>query len=104
MLQIIRLKVPLVLLISGIVFPNPSEALSQESPANRFRGNQGLGAYEECSVAIPWKDQSISKVDLPGIGNGSPVLWQDSANGSRAYVLGLGNRRDSPRDRNRSSE
>ena len=87
MLQMIRLKVPLLLLISGIVFPNPSEALSQESPANRFRGNQGLGAYEECSVGIPWKDQSISKVDLPGIGNGSPVLWQDSANGSRAYVL-----------------
>ncbi len=87
MLQMIRLKVPLLLLISGIVFPNPPEALSQESPANRFRGNQGLGAYEECSVGIPWKDQSISKVDLPGIGNGSPVLWQDSANGSRAYVL-----------------
>lgn len=60
---------------------------AQESSANRFRGNQGLGSYEQCRVALPWKDESVTKIDLPGIGNGSPVVWQDSAIGSRAYLL-----------------
>lgn len=62
-------------------------ALAQESSANRFRGNQGLGSYEHCTVSLPWKDESITKLDLPGIGNGSPVVWNDPSTGSRAYLL-----------------
>jgi outer membrane protein assembly factor BamB len=60
---------------------------SQESASNRFRGDQGLGLYDQCRVEIPWKDPSVTKLDLPGIGNGSPVLWQGSAGGARAYLL-----------------
>jgi outer membrane protein assembly factor BamB len=60
---------------------------AQESSATRFRGNQGLGAYEQCRVGIPWTEQSITKLDLPGIGNGSPVLWKDTTIGQRAYLL-----------------
>jgi outer membrane protein assembly factor BamB len=60
---------------------------AQESTATRFRGNQGLGAYEQCRVGIPWTEQSITKLDLPGIGNGSPVLWKDTTIGQRAYLL-----------------
>lgn len=63
------------------------ESGDHESAANRFRGNQGLGNYQQCKVAIPWKEDSITKLDLPGIGNGSPVIWKDSSHGSRAYLL-----------------
>jgi outer membrane protein assembly factor BamB len=59
----------------------------QELLPNRFRGDQGLGVYKQCRVEIPWKDQSVTKLDLPGIGNGSPVLWHDSVDGTRAYLL-----------------
>ena len=62
-------------------------ACAQESSADRFRGNQGLGAYERCTVSLPWKDDSVTKLDLPGIGNGSPVVWTDPIHGSRAYLL-----------------
>jgi len=64
-----------------------SPSIAQESTANRFRGNQGLGAYHQCRVSIPWKEESVTKLDLPGIGNGSPVIWKDSSNGARAYLL-----------------
>jgi outer membrane protein assembly factor BamB len=62
-------------------------AVAQESPADRFRGYQGSGAYPECKVSIPWKDQDVIKLDLPGIGNGSPVVWETSPKSPRAYLL-----------------
>ena len=62
-------------------------AVAQESPADRFRGHRGSGVYPECKVSMPWKDQDVVKLDLPGIGNGSPVVWQTTPNSPRAYLL-----------------
>lgn len=72
---------------SILLLLSSAQGYSQELLANRFRGDQGLGVYQQCRVEIPWKDQSVTKLDLPGIGNGSPVLWQDSVHGTRAYLL-----------------
>lgn len=72
---------------SILLLLSSTQGYSQELLANRFRGDQGLGVYQQCRVEIPWKDQSVTKLDLPGIGNGSPVLWQDSVHGTRAYLL-----------------
>ncbi|MFM9062328.1 MAG: PQQ-binding-like beta-propeller repeat protein [Pirellula sp.] len=73
--------------LSILLLLSSTQGYSQELLANRFRGDQGLGVYQQCRVEIPWKDPSVTKLDLPGIGNGSPVLWQDAVDGTRAYLL-----------------
>lgn len=73
--------------LSILLLLSSTQGYSQELLANRFRGDQGLGVYQQCRVEIPWKDPTVTKLDLPGIGNGSPVLWQDAVDGTRAYLL-----------------
>lgn len=42
---------------------------------NRFRGENGLGVIEQCRVPLPWADSDVAwKIDLPGKGNGSPIV------------------------------
>lgn len=42
---------------------------------NRFRGENGQGVIEQCKVPLPWKDTDVAwKIDLPGKGNGSPIV------------------------------
>lgn len=50
--------------------------------ANRFRGDDGGGHYATCKVRIPWSPEQVTKVDLPGTGNGSTVVWKD-----RVYLM-----------------
>lgn len=61
-----------------------SAVLSAESSAwTRFRGPNGAGIMEDCQVKVPWKpEQVVARLDLPGSGNGSPVIW-----GNRAFLL-----------------
>jgi len=49
------------------------------SPASadwsRFRGENGQGVIEHCKVPLPWTDSDVAwKIDLPGKGNGSPIV------------------------------
>ena len=48
----------------------------------RFRGEGGLGVNEKCRVVVPWKPEQVTKIPLPGSGNGSPVIW-----GKRVFLL-----------------
>lgn len=51
--------------------------LADEPPAawGRFRGPNGGGIVEHCNYALPWQESDVAwKVDLPGRGNGSPVV------------------------------
>jgi outer membrane protein assembly factor BamB len=54
-----------------------------ETPSNasweRFRGPNGLGVLAECKVAIPWSNSQVQRVELPGNGNGSPVIAKGKA-------------------------
>jgi len=44
----------------------------------RFRGPNGSGAAEETSVPAKWTDDDYAwKVQLPGTGHSSPVVWGD---------------------------
>jgi outer membrane protein assembly factor BamB len=45
----------------------------------RFRGPNGLGVLAECKVAIPWSQSQVQRVELPGNGNGSPVVAKGKA-------------------------
>ncbi len=56
-----------------------------ESPESwtRFRGPNGSGVIEKSRVPLPWKPSDVRwEMDLPGEGNGSPVIWN-----GRVYVL-----------------
>ena len=80
-----RLLSTTVLLMTVVVISRIAFAVE---PANsdawtRFRGPNGLGTLDHCSVSLPWKpDQVLGRMDLPATGNGSPVIWD-----SKAFLL-----------------
>ncbi|AMV32681.1 outer membrane biogenesis protein BamB [Pirellula sp. SH-Sr6A] len=45
----------------------------------RFRGPNGQGVAPANGVEVPWKNDSVKKVSLPGSGHGSPAVWGDRA-------------------------
>ena len=55
---------------------------SNSNSWSRFRGEGGLGVNERCRVVVPWKPEQVTKIPLPGSGNGSPVVW-----GNRAFLV-----------------
>jgi len=59
----------------------PSRPLSADW--SRFRGENGQGVIEQCKVPLPWTDSDIAwKIDLPGKGNGSPIVV-----GKKVFVM-----------------
>ena len=66
--------------------------LSQEQTGNvtsiqnewgRFRGPNGKGVQPKTKAPIPWQASDVRwKIDLPGSGNSSPVVWKD-----RVYIF-----------------
>lgn len=69
---------------TGVLFV---PATAQDFPVTRFRGNDGTGFFPACRVPIPWKEESVTKLDVPGIGNGSPVIWESEGKPRRVYLL-----------------
>jgi outer membrane protein assembly factor BamB len=46
---------------------------------NRFRGFNGQGVIEQCKVPMPWTEADVAwKIELPGKGNGSPIVAGNS--------------------------
>ncbi len=42
---------------------------------NRFRGENGAGVLDQCTVPLPWNTSDVAwKITLPGKGNGSPIV------------------------------
>src|SRR5687768_14956263 len=66
------------LVFSSLLLPRPSEA--QEW--TRFRGPKGAGISAATTVPVTYSPESANwRVQLPGIGHSSPVIW-----GERLYV------------------
>lgn len=62
--------VPLLLL------PLPTATSAQEW--SRFRGPNGSGISDATSIPVTWTESDLNwKVELPGRGHGSPVVWGD---------------------------
>src|SRR6188472_3012363 len=72
-----RLAAPLFTCLSLIV----SMASGQEW--TRFRGPNGTGESETTSIPASWTDKDLNwKIELPGQGHSSPVLW-----GKKLFIL-----------------
>ncbi len=57
-----------------------STAVQADSDGNwpRLRGPNGAGVTDEEKFPAEWKAPDYRwQIDLPGIGNGSPVVWGD---------------------------
>lgn len=59
-----------------------SSLLGGDNDWTRFRGPNGSGVRNDCSVKLPWTTDRVTTVKLPGVGNGSPVIV-----GNFAYLL-----------------
>jgi len=59
-----------------------SQGPARESSWSRFRGSDGSGVLPQCRVRLPWSEAQVTKIPLPGTGNGSPAIW-----GEFAYVM-----------------
>ena len=68
------LSIPILLLLVSVL--PVSEAYAAEGEWTRFRGPNGAGLSDAATVPVEWTDQDYNwKVELPGMGHGSPVLW-----------------------------
>lgn len=58
-----------------------STVTAQVSPQwSQFRGPNGIGILESCRVKLPWQPSDVRwALALPGNGNASPVIWNDTA-------------------------
>lgn len=69
-------------LVSLILF-SPLQAIEPATSWQRFRGENGLGFVAECSFPLPWQDADVAwTVDLPGLGNSSPVVY-----GTQVFIM-----------------
>src|SRR3954471_22627935 len=58
-----------------------SSAAAQEW--TRFRGPNGTGESEATTIPASWTDKDLNwRIELPGIGHSSPVLW-----GGKIFLL-----------------
>ncbi|MEX2114011.1 MAG: PQQ-binding-like beta-propeller repeat protein [Pirellulales bacterium] len=68
-------RIPFAAALAGLL--TSSALLAQEWP--RFRGPNGAGQSDATTIPVAWNaDDLLWKVELPGVGNSSPVLWGDS--------------------------
>lgn len=75
------LAVTFFLLLANTSFPQPGGAAEPNWP--RLRGPNGQGLAADFLIPATWSEDSFRwRVDLPGIGNGSPVVW-----GDRLFIL-----------------
>jgi outer membrane protein assembly factor BamB len=59
-----------------VLFAAASPCLAEQWA--RFRGPNGTGVSEATTVPAQWTEKDVNwKVELPGIGHSSPVLWGD---------------------------
>jgi outer membrane protein assembly factor BamB len=56
-------------------------AWAQDPPQwSQFRGPNGAGSVENCKVNLPWQPSDVKwTLSLPGNGNASPVIWNNTA-------------------------
>lgn len=69
----------LILYLFFILLIGCSSSLSDTNRWTRFRGENGQGLDANGSVPVKWDSSDFEwKITLPGIGNASPVVWENT--------------------------
>jgi outer membrane protein assembly factor BamB len=75
-LPLVRRFVAVLLTAAAAVLTGPAPSDAQEW--TRFRGPNGTGQSDATTIPTEWTEKDYNwKVDLPGVGHGSPVVWGD---------------------------
>ncbi len=70
-----KLGLRCVFLLAGLTFLTPT-ATADNWP--RFRGPNGTGVAHDKNIPVEWGEGNLLwKIDLPGVGHSSPVVWGD---------------------------
>ena len=65
-------------LLCAMLFCLPATASAQDNHWTRFHGPNGTGVALDAKLPATWNEDAYTwKVDLPGVGSGSPVIWGD---------------------------
>src|SRR6476646_6709993 len=76
-----RFFAPRFCLFAGVIALLAATAAAQEW--TRFRGPNGTGESETNTIPASWTDSDLNwRIELPGIGHSSPVLW-----GEKMFLL-----------------
>ena len=71
------------LVVAGILVVASWFSSQANADWSRFRGANGQGVIERCNVPLPWTDSDVAwKIDLPGKGNGSPIVL-----GKKVFIM-----------------
>jgi outer membrane protein assembly factor BamB len=72
-----KLSSVLVVIITAL-WLDYSTAKIASAQWDRFRGANGAGTVDQCNVPLPWSEGDVAwRVNLPGKGNGSPIVVGD---------------------------
>jgi outer membrane protein assembly factor BamB len=71
-----RFRQPRLALVLGVLLAAAATAGADKLP--RFRGPNGAGVAADKGIPVKWAPGDVSwKVELPGVGHSSPVVWGD---------------------------
>lgn len=74
---------PLLHILAVVSFSVSAMGAEPGSGWHQFRGTNNAGVETECNVPLPWQESDVAwKLDLPGIGNSSPVVF-----GEHIYLM-----------------
>ena len=66
-----------VALLIALTALTVSPAAADDGPWNRFRGPNGTGISHATTVPVEWTEKDYNwKIELPGVGHSSPVVWE----------------------------
>lgn len=69
----------MLVVVAVLLIGTPTTGFGQSSEWSRFRGPDGSGSLSTCDVPLPWTSRDIAwTIDLPGSGNSSPILHEQS--------------------------
>jgi outer membrane protein assembly factor BamB len=75
-LSLVRRFVAVVLAAATAISTWSTPAMAQQW--TRFRGPNGTGQSDATTIPAEWTEKDYNwKIDLPGLGHGSPVIWGD---------------------------
>lgn len=68
------MRLPLSLTLSILL----TSVAAQAQEWTRFRGPNGTGCSSSAGIPVTWKESDYRwKIELPGVGHSSPVVWKD---------------------------
>jgi outer membrane protein assembly factor BamB len=74
-----RISIVSIFFLAFMVIPWVRAEENKEAAWTRFRGPNGSGTAIKSGLGLPWLPTGVRQVPLPGVGHGSPSVYNDTA-------------------------